>query len=315
MEGEEWRTFCALTVTALFLQEVSGLSMRNEHLGKCIQVQESQAHSSLSLEECKPGLALQEWRWSSESQTLRNPQTGKCLTAIQAQEHETVGLQTCRPVEDEGQLWSCSKKGHLTLHGKGLHLSAQQVSSRVFLSAERGKSSKWRTLNKQTVCEEEEPDNLGAQNEPEKAGQRIIAKIRLWQPVNNDIPTKPAQIPSSVPEKNSSMDASPNELSLEYGMGWKVTMLVLSSLALILGAVILILNIYQNRRKKTVVVLKSYSSGEAVSPPGSPVPSDRAPLTKHPMRPPRSPSIQRGEILVEWKDGTVTPLFDTYLTN
>lgn len=30
-------------------------------------------------------------------------------------------------------------------------------------------------------------------------------------------------------------------------MGWKITMLVLSSLALVLGTVILILNVYANR--------------------------------------------------------------------
>ncbi|XP_037387867.1 uncharacterized protein LOC108426221 isoform X2 [Pygocentrus nattereri] len=274
--GGEWKKVCTLTLTALFIREVAGLSMRNEQLEKCVQVQEGQAHSSVSLEDCQPGLALQEWRWSSESQTLRNPQTGKCLTAIQIKEHENVGLLTCRPAENEGQAWSCSKKGHLTLHGKGLHLSAHHDSSNVFLSMDRGKNSKWRTLIKQTVCEEEEETD----RVPEKTGPRIIAKIRLWQRIE-----------------------------------WKVTMLVLSSLALLLGLVILILNIYQNRTRKTVVVLKSYSSNEAVSQPGSPVPSERAPLTKHPMRPPRSPSIQRGEILVEWKDGSVTPLFDTYLTS
>ncbi|KAL7839648.1 hypothetical protein SRHO_G00263060 [Serrasalmus rhombeus] len=314
--GGEWKKVCTLTLTALFIREVAGLSMRNEQLEKCVQVREGQAHSSVSLEDCQPGLALQEWRWSSESRTLRNPQTGKCLTAIQIKEHENVGLWTCRPAENEGQAWSCSKKGHLTLHGKGLHLSAHHDSSNVFLSMERGKNSKWRTLIKQTVCEEEEETD----RVPEKTGPRIIAKIRLWQPpVDYGLPpsmaTEPARISSAVPEANSSIDASLNQLSMEYGIEWKVTMLVLSSLALLLGLVILILNIYQNRTRKTVVVLKSYSSNEAVSQPGSPVPSERAPLTKHPMRPPRSPSIQRGEILVEWKDGTVTPLFDTYLTS
>ncbi|XP_060763968.1 uncharacterized protein si:dkey-245n4.2 [Neoarius graeffei] len=92
-------------------------------------------------------------------------------------------------------------------------------------------------------------------------------------------------------------------------------MLVLSSLALIIGMVILFLNIYQNRQKKTVVVLKSCTSNDEANQPDSPVPSERAPLTKHPMKPPHSPSIQRGEILVEWKDGTVTPLFDNYQTS
>lgn len=34
---------------------------------------------------------------------------------------------------------------------------------------------------------------------------------------------------------------------MSTGMGWKVTMLILSSLALVLGTVILILNVYSNR--------------------------------------------------------------------
>ncbi|TMS04116.1 hypothetical protein E3U43_001005 [Larimichthys crocea] len=115
----------------------------------------------------------------------------------------------------------------------------------------------------------------------------------------------------------SSMTAKPPAdptmvfFTMDYGMGWKITMLVLSSLALVLGTVILILNVYSNRRKKVVCVLKSYSPRPEVSAPGSPVPSERAPLTEHAMRLPHSsPTLQRGEILIEWKDGTVTPLYE-----
>lgn len=60
-----------------------------------------------------------------------------------------------------------------------------------------------------------------------------------------------------------------------------------------------------------VCVLKSYTPRPDGSVPGSPVPSERAPLTEHAMRLPRSsPALQRGEILIEWKDGTVTPLYE-----
>lgn len=131
------------------------------------------------------------------------------------------------------------------------------------------------------------------------------------------------------------------------GISWKVAMLVLSSLALVLGFVILILSILQNRwehsahlvilqwviqaptitpvagwyflfmyvcfpfRKKNVVVLKSYTRTGEESQPGSPLLHDRAPLTKNPMKSAaHSPALPRGEIFVAWKDGTVTPLFD-----
>lgn len=163
------------------------------------------------------------------------------------------------------------------------------------------------------------------------------------------------------------------------GMGWKITMLILSSLALVLGTVILILNVYSNRwkpnaqhttnetpvntgvflkdfcrdlgklmnhcqlkqlqtcfrdiimllwekteekfsflslwtrRRKVVCVLKSYTPRLDGSVSGSPVSSERAPLTEHAMRLPRSsPTLQRGEILIEWKDGTVTPLYEAW---
>lgn len=67
------------------------------------------------------------------------------------------------------------------------------------------------------------------------------------------------------------------------------------------------------RRKKVVCVLKSYAMRPELSVPGSPVPSERALLTEHAMRLPHSsPTMQRGEILIEWKDGTVTPLYEAW---
>uniref|UniRef100_A0A3Q3LKK3 Si:dkey-245n4.2 n=1 Tax=Labrus bergylta TaxID=56723 RepID=A0A3Q3LKK3_9LABR len=216
-------------------------------LGKCLQVQEGSFGGRVSLGDCSPYSAVQEWRWLPESQALRSHRTGECLTAP-AEQYEGVHLQSCIvhaerqetgdevPVvemdrEARSQSWSCSKKGHITLTGRGLHLSATQESTLVFLSRE----------HKQ--------------------------------------------------------------------MGWKITMLVLSSLALVLGAVILILNVYSNRRKKVVCVLKSYTPRPEMSVPRSPVPNERAPLTEHAMCLPHStPTLQRGEILIQWKDGTVTPL-------
>ncbi|TSN86105.1 hypothetical protein Baya_10000 [Bagarius yarrelli] len=272
------------------------------------QLQDGEGTTKLTLDECKPDSVFQQWQWNPETRFLRNPHTAKCLTALKIEDQGTVGSLACRAEDDaETQAWSCSKKGHLTLYGKGFHLSVHYDSSDVILSMERGKSAKWKTLNERTVCEEP-PD------EPKKMEPKIIAKIRLWQPQVNLDQNAPKSTPASdtptvSPQSNSSTDDGDtrtfvNPLSLEYGLEWKVTMLVLSSVALIIGMVILFLSIYQNRRKKTVVVLKSYTATGEASQPGSPVPNERAPLTKYPMIPPRSPSIQRGEILVEWKDGS-----------
>ncbi|XP_067294416.1 uncharacterized protein si:dkey-245n4.2 isoform X2 [Pseudorasbora parva] len=320
----------SLSVYGDISREVAGLMIRNEELRKCVQVNEDQGNSRLTLEECRADSAQQEWHWNPETRSLSNPQTGGCLTAPRIQEHESVWLQACSSEEEdrEGQTWSCSKKGLLTLHGKGLHLCVRHDSSKVFLSKDRGKGSKWRTMANQTVCEDTDSTHHGQSVLTESqqtlsTGPRILTQIRYWHSGNNGQTfqaksteaTQTSEASTGPQRSVEPRDPSVNVFTTDYGTGWKMTMLLLSSLALLLGLVILTLNIYQNRRKKTVVVLKSYTPTGEASQPGSPVPSERAPLTRHLMKPAQSPSIQRGEILVEWKDGTVTPLFETYLTD
>lgn len=132
--------------------EVSGIKIRNKLLGKCLQVQEGTSGGRVSLEECNPHSPSQEWLWLPGSQALSSHHTGECLTAP-GEQYEGVHLQPCifRAQSEEtgtglaavemsreagSQEWSCSKKGHLTLLGKGLHLSATQESTLVFLSRE-----------------------------------------------------------------------------------------------------------------------------------------------------------------------------------
>lgn len=97
----------------------------------------------MSLGECSSDSHVQEWRWLSEGHTIRSQHTGECLTAP-SQEYEGVLLQPCvfrEAAADVGgetrsQEWACSKKGHITLRGKGLHLSAAKESSLVFVLKE-----------------------------------------------------------------------------------------------------------------------------------------------------------------------------------
>lgn len=125
------------------------MKIQNKLLGKCLQVQEGASGGRVSLDECSPYSNLQEWRWLPERQALSNHHTGECLTAP-AEQYEGVHLQRCIESDETGagvaevdmgrgassQTWSCSKKGHLTLIGRGLHLSATQESTLVFLSRE-----------------------------------------------------------------------------------------------------------------------------------------------------------------------------------
>ncbi|XP_024271394.1 uncharacterized protein LOC112246989 isoform X2 [Oncorhynchus tshawytscha] len=317
-------------VFILVFHEAAGFSIRNELLGKCVLVQDGHPGSRVVLGECIPGSALQEWQWLPERLALSSWLTGECLSG---QEHDlSVRLHHCDPgneegaaggeVGREGQAWACSKKGHLTLQGKGLHLSAPHVSSKsskVFLSKERRQASKWRTLGNHTVC-----GNRASHHHHHRHRSTQTAALPSSTVPGDDV-VSPNTSGMDLGTEHSHLVEStmgPEGPSMtffnaEYGFGWKVTMLVLSSLALVLGTVMLLLNIHDNRKKKVVCVLKSYTPTGLVSQPGSPVLSERAPLTQHPMRPAHSPSLQRGEILIKWKDGTVTPLFDnnSYLTD
>lgn len=123
---------------------VSAMKVQNKLLGKCLQ-----SHTGrVSLAECNPHSVGQEWSWFPDQQALVSQQNEECLTAPGGQ-YEGVQLKPCvfragaetngAAEETEGlesQMWSCSKKGHLTLISSGLHLSASSQSTLVFLSRE-----------------------------------------------------------------------------------------------------------------------------------------------------------------------------------
>ncbi|KAG7489404.1 hypothetical protein JOB18_011376 [Solea senegalensis] len=157
---------CSLAV-AIFTTAL-GFKIQNKHVGKCLQVQEGTWGGRVSLGECSPYSPMQEWLWIPESQALSSHHTGECLTAPEG-EYEGVHLQPCMfkmdsdetgdrvaavdvDSEEGRQTWSCSKKGLLTLTGRGLHLSASPQSTLVFVSRDHKQGSRWRTLDNQTLC-------------------------------------------------------------------------------------------------------------------------------------------------------------------
>ncbi|KAM8865638.1 uncharacterized protein ACB058_006824 [Synchiropus picturatus] len=313
--------------------DTTAFKIQNKLLSKCLQVQDSGSAGRVSLGDCDALSLSQEWDWHGGNRAIRNDLTGECLTAS-GEEFEGVHLQPCvswdetesdsEEMERSSQRWSCSKKGHLTLSKKGLHLSAAPASTLVFVSREHKQGSRWRTLDSQNLCngkedkhsQQDQPQSHGGKSlEPEtitdlnRGAQRMFSfETSQSDPAAEVNTTFNVPLPSSA---KSPADPTMVFFSMDYGMSWKITMLVLSSLALVLGTVILILNVYSNRRKKVVCVLKSYSPRPEMCVPGSPAASERARLTEHAMRPPNStPVMQRGEILIEWKDGTVTPLYE-----
>ncbi|XP_037339421.2 uncharacterized protein si:dkey-245n4.2 isoform X2 [Pungitius pungitius] len=319
----------------LLFQETWGLHIQNKLLVKCLQAHGGTFGGRVSLADCSPHSASQEWRWLPGSRALSHRHTGECLTAPR-EPYEGVQLRPCvfradsvqtdgggrdAGREASGQAWFCSKKGHLTLVGRGLHLSATQESTLVFLSREHKQpGSRWRSLDNQTLCNgrdnRHKPHHNLGKSLASGIFQSAISDIKA-QPfegmmVGEVTDTYPAMnVPLLSPSNKSTADLGGVFFTTDNGMGWKITMLALSSLALVIGIVILILNVH-SKRKEVVCVLKSYSARPERSVPGSPgCSSERALLTEHASTLPQSsPAVRRGEILIEWKDGTVTPLYE-----
>ncbi|KAK4816892.1 hypothetical protein QYF61_024534 [Mycteria americana] len=317
--------------------EGQGFLIRNIQLEKCICVSHHETNG-ISLTDCKVHSQQQQWSWDSATRTIISLQTKQCLSAHKTREYALVKLEPCG--DWQRQAWSCSKKGRLTLHNLGFHLSTKEGGHKVFVSREKDKFSRWKTLADETICAAAQTAAL----RPSKPTQQAV-DTRVWSyetktinsskidamdressvgltdpPLANKfnstvspVKTKQAYLPANEDvshnhSKKHHGNRGKNAGARLAGTNWKTAMLVLSPLAFILGLIILTLNVHYNKKKKILSALKSSPANSSRADLREPSPLRRGPQLYLP--PSRSPSLRRGEILIEWKDGTVTPLFD-----
>ncbi|XP_055647249.1 uncharacterized protein LOC114012734 isoform X1 [Falco peregrinus] len=328
---------CICLLPWLEVAEGQGFLIRNTRMEKCIRVSHHETNS-ISLTDCKVHSQQQQWSWDPATRTIVSLHTKQCLSAHKMQEYALVKMEPCG--DWERQVWSCSKKGHLTLQSLGFHLSTKKGGHKVFVSREKDKFSRWKTLADGTICAaawtaaprpnkptqpavgthvwiyETKTIDSSKINAMDRGSSVSFTDPPLANKFNSTVSpakTKQAYFPANEDvshnhSKKHHGNRGKNAGARLAGTNWKTAMLVLSPLAFILGLIILTLNVHYNKKKKILSALKS-----------SPANSSRADLREQsPLRrgpqpylpPSRSPSLRRGEILIEWKDGTVTPLFD-----
>ncbi|XP_074788994.1 uncharacterized protein LOC141973901 [Athene noctua] len=328
---------CICLLPWLEVAEGQGFLIRNTRLEKCIRISHHETNS-ISLTDCKVQSQKQQWSWDPATRTIVSLQTKQCLSAHKTQEYALVKMEPCG--DWERQAWSCSKKGHLTLQSLSFHLSAKEGGHKLFVSREKGKFSRWKTLADETICTAAQIAAPRPRKPPQQPvethvwiyetktidSSKIDAMDRETSVSLTDPPlaTKFNSTVSPVKTKQAYLpaneDASHNHSKKHHGnrgknagarlagTNWKTAMLVLSPLAFILGLIILTLNVHYNKKKKILSALKSSPDNSSRADLREPSPLRRGP---QPYLPPsRSPSLRHGEILIEWKDGTVTPLFD-----
>ncbi|XP_054843255.1 uncharacterized protein LOC129334905 [Eublepharis macularius] len=317
-----------------------GFLIKNVRLGKCIHVSLHETER-IGLSDCKAHSQLFWWGWDVAARAIVSLKTRQCLTVHKPEEFAAAQLEPCGG--HVHQAWGCSKKGHLTLQGMGLHLSTQQGGHKAFLSREKDKFSRWKTWMDEIICTRDLPVAPGPSYPTEKSvvpWERVLQTKVITSAKTPTLPGDPTTT-SATPTLETEPDAtsalpSTEEITMEPevekhthfkkhagnqkktasahhpGTNWKTVMLVLSPLAFILGLVILALNIHYNKKKKTTM-LSALKRRPDKSHQGSY--EERLPFSSAshktqiiPSSP--SPSLKHGEILIEWKDGTITPLFD-----
>ncbi|XP_034956670.2 uncharacterized protein LOC118077248 isoform X1 [Zootoca vivipara] len=311
-----------------------GFLIRNARLEKCIHAS-SHEFGRVGLADCKPQSAQYHWSWDAATRAIVHWKTGLCLTVPKTQEFAPAQLESCGG-DRARQAWVCSRKGHLTLQGLGLHLSTKQEGHKAFLAREKDKFSRWKTATDEIVC----AADLAAAPALGISGEEFVDP-QVWVPEDKTIAlseigtsfidTRPTS-PAIVDEPNTTSNLPKNEdvileagderhmphkkhqrkgaASRFTGTNWKTVILVLSPLAFILGVTILILNIRYNRKKRKQK-LSPLKSCRVVHEERPPLPRAPSPSSKGQIIPASpTPSLKHGEILIEWKDGTITPLFD-----
>ncbi|KAM6470107.1 uncharacterized protein PHA67_017049 [Liasis olivaceus] len=305
----------AWIILLFWLKEPGGDSflIQNVRLQKCIHASPHKAEK-VSLSDCKAHSPQHQWRWDRAAGAVVNEDSRQCLAASRAEEFAAAQLETCG--EGAHQAWSCSKKGHLTLQGRSLHLSVKPGGHDAFLSQEKGRFSKWKTGSGAIVCATElvRAPGLGEPRETSLDGlaggpeNKTAGSLEIHTPS-----VRAATFPMIHLESQSSVPSglpmsSDRRLEEDNGLNWRTALLVLSPLAFILGVIILMLSIQSNKKKRLLALKSRQVSCEEHQPsPGTVSPSSKIQII--PASP--SPSLKHGEILIEWKDGTITSLFDS----
>uniref|UniRef100_UPI00398F6D58 uncharacterized protein n=1 Tax=Pristiophorus japonicus TaxID=55135 RepID=UPI00398F6D58 len=295
-----------------FLQTAwfEGFNIKNVRVDKCIRA--NNENNRISLTECNPDSEQQQWRWDSRINSIVSLKTEQCLTVHKANEFGAVKLEPCGSAQS--QTWICSKRGHLTLEGFNLHLNVKHNTNKVHVSHEKGKLSKWRTLKDKIICTEANHIWQHEDTSEDLALQPLVVPSNHIEV--SEAQTENVEKSTNIPVTNYVSDSSDptfenityskeNDKTVRFkftdGTTWKIATLVLGAIALILGLIILILNITHNNKKKLSAGIVADSADEKTSlTTGLKLQHDAS----------RSPSLRHGEILIEWKDGKITPLFD-----
>ncbi|NXR06298.1 OSTB protein, partial [Semnornis frantzii] len=258
--------------------------MKNAKVKLCLQA--SPMSGNVLLEDCNPESDFQEWSWQGDS--LMNHGTKSCLSVVGANMLQT---RLCSSMGYTS--WDCSDSLLSPLGSSQGYLVASR--KRIVLSNVRGLKAQWQDAEDRSVCEE-------------KAEQDMYFFAALTSTQVYEHATGAQQVLAMDREELEELlwffrreDPSP----------WNYSILALSSMAMILGLVLLTINVSRNRKRK----LLTYQVAQMA--PQAELEAKQALMAMQQENSPAElkkqepvPQDQRsGDVVVQWKDGTVTSLY------
>ncbi|XP_017685811.1 PREDICTED: organic solute transporter subunit beta [Lepidothrix coronata] len=270
------------------LQDTEAFLIKNAKFNLCLQA--SPTNSNLLLENCNPESDFQDWSWQGDS--LVNHGTQTCLSVLGADR-----VQTSLCASTGYTSWDCSNSLLSPLGTSQSYLVANRKG--VALGDVRGLKAQWQDAADRSVCEEKTA----------KAGHNRYFPAALTSPQVHEHTAGNAALLLGMDQEQ--LEELLWFFRREDPSTWNYSVLALSLATFILGLALLTVNIVRNRKrkifmsrnaeqtplqaeldaKKALIPVQEYSPAEPQK--QEPVPQNQRP----------------GEVVVQWKDGTLTSLY------
>ncbi|KAF1484557.1 Organic solute transporter subunit beta, partial [Pygoscelis antarcticus] len=268
-----------------FFADTEAFLMKNAKVKLCLQA--SLMNGDLLLEDCNPESDFQDWSWQGDS--LMNHGTQSCLSVVGANR-----VQTSLCGSTGYTSWDCSNSLLSPLGSSQGYLVANRKG--VALNSVGGLKAQWRDVADRSVCEEKA--------EQDRYFPAALASTHVY-------------------------DHTAGNMTLALGIGqeeleellwffrredpstWNYSVLALSFVALILGLLLLAINIVRNRKRKIHMYREAVQTTQQAE-----LEAKQALMPVQEYSPAelqkQEPVLQdqrSGEVVVQWKDGTVTSLY------
>ncbi|NXS91834.1 OSTB protein, partial [Jacana jacana] len=267
------------------LQGTEAFLMKNAKLKLCLQA--SKMNGSLLLQDCNPESDLQDWSWRGDS--LINHGTQSCLSMVGVNR-----VQTSLCSSTGYMSWDCSNMLLSPLGSNQAFLVANKKG--VTLNNVRGPKAHWQDGADRSICE--------VKAEPDRYFTAALTSTHMYD-------TAASNITLALGISEVQLEELLWFFRREDSSAWNYSVLAISLVAMILGLILLSLNILQNRKRKR----STYIGAERMVPQAE-LEAKQALMSLQEyslaelQKQEQVPQDQRsGDVMVQWKDGTVTSLY------